>query len=108
MNGLSPLSAIVSGPGPGAASSAQDTAALAKRGQIEKTAQDFEAAFLSIMMQQMFTATEVSAPFGGGQAEAQFRSFLTESFARETAKSGGIGLADTVTREMLKLQGLEE
>lgn len=106
MNGLSPLSAIA--PGAGAASGAQDTAALAKRGQIEKTAQDFEAAFLSIMMQQMFTATEVSAPFGGGQAEAQFRSFLTESFARETAKSGGIGLADTVTREMLKLQGLEE
>ncbi|MFP5448820.1 MAG: rod-binding protein [Alphaproteobacteria bacterium] len=106
MSALSPITAIV--PAAGAAAGAQNTAELAKRGQIEKTAEDFEAAFLSIMMQQMFTASEVSAPFGGGQAENQFRSFLTEAFARETTKSGGIGLADTVAREMLKLQGLEE
>ncbi|WP_300573793.1 rod-binding protein [Phenylobacterium sp.] len=106
MSALSPISAIT--PAPHDAEGAADTAELAKRGQIEKTAADFEAAFLSIMMQQMFTATEVSAPFGGGQAENQFRSFLTEAFAKETTRSGGIGLADTVAREMLKLQGLEE
>lgn len=106
MSALSPISAIP--PAPHAAEGAANTAELAKRGQIEKTAADFEAAFLSIMMQQMFTATEVSAPFGGGQAENQFRSFLTEAFAKETTKGGGIGLADTVAREMLKLQGLEE
>lgn len=87
---------------------AGDTAGLARRGRIEETAAKFEAAFLSMMMQQMFTATEAPAPFGGGQGEQMFRSFLTEAFAEETVKSGGLGIADTVAREMLKLQGLSE
>ena len=104
MSAISALAAPVTA-APGAGATAAD---LAKRGQIEKTAQDFESAFLSIMMQQMFTATDTSAPFGGGQGEAMFRSFLTEAFAKETTKSGGVGIADTVAREMLKLQGLEQ
>ena len=37
-----------------------------------------------------------------------FRSFLTDALAKQTVKAGGIGLADTVQREMLKLQGLSE
>ena len=42
MSALSPITAIV--PAAGAAAGAQNTAELAKRGQIEKTAEDFEAA----------------------------------------------------------------
>lgn len=83
------------------------TAELAKRDNIRKTAQDFEASFLSIMMQQMFQGVEVSEPFGGGQGEQMFRSLMTDAFAKQMARNGGIGLADTVGREMLKLQGLE-
>ncbi len=37
-----------------------------------------------------------------------FRSFLTEAIAKQVAKGGGVGVADTVQREMLKLQGLTE
>lgn len=106
MSQLSPISAIpsVSPTGP----QAKDTADLARRGKIDETAGKFEAAFLSIMMQQMFTATEAPSPFGGGQGEQMFRSFLTEAFAEQTVKSGGLGIADTVAREMLKLQGLDQ
>lgn len=90
-----------------AQSSAGSTAELAKRGQIRKTAEDFEASFLSIMLQQMFQGVQVEQPFGGGQGEEMFKSFMNDAMARQMAKSGGIGLADTVAREMLKLQGLE-
>jgi Rod binding domain-containing protein len=81
---------------------------LAKRADIKKTAQDFEASFLSVMLQEMFDEVEVGAPFGGGQGEQMFKSFLSDAMARQMAKGGGVGLSDTVAKEMLKLQGLEE
>jgi Rod binding domain-containing protein len=96
--GLSP--ALIAGP-------AQPTAAeLAKRSQIKQTAQDFEASFLSVMMQQMFTGISTDGPFGGGPGEEMFRSVLTDAMAKQVARSGGVGVAATVEREMLKLQGL--
>jgi len=79
---------------------------LAKRSQIKQTAQDFEASFLSVMMQQMFTGISTDGPFGGGPGEEMFRSVLTDAMAKQVAKSGGVGVAATVEREMLKLQGL--
>jgi len=36
-----------------------------------------------------------------------FRSVLTDAMAKQMAKVGGIGIAPTVEREMLKLQGLK-
>jgi Rod binding domain-containing protein len=104
--GLSPVSVspplLASG-----ATGVMSAAELAKRGQIKQTAQNFEASFLSIMTQQMFEGVDVSPPFGGGQGEEMFRSFLTDAFAKQAAKAGGIGIADEVGREMLKMQGLE-
>ena len=34
-------------------------------------------------------------------------SFMTDAMAREVTRAGGIGLSAQVSREMLKLQGLE-
>jgi flagellar protein FlgJ len=79
---------------------------LAKRGQIKQTAQDFEASFLSVMMQQMFAGLSTDGPFGGGAGEEMFRSVLTDAMAKQVSKAGGIGVAATVEHEMLKLQGL--
>jgi Rod binding domain-containing protein len=58
------------------------------------------------MLQQMFAGVETAAPFGGGDGEKMFRSFMTEAMGKQMSKSGGLGIADTVSREMLKLQGL--
>jgi len=79
---------------------------MAKRGEIKQTAQKFEASFLSVMLQEMFEGTETQAPFGGGPGESMFKSFLTEAMAKKISASGGIGVADSVQREMLKMQGL--
>ncbi len=74
---------------------------------IEKTAHEFEAAFLSSMLSTLFQNVETPAPFGGGSAEGTYKSFLTDAFAKRVAQAGGVGLAPAVAREMLKLQGLE-
>jgi peptidoglycan hydrolase FlgJ len=81
---------------------------LAKRADIRKTAEKFEASFLSVMLQEMFDEVEVDAPFGGGQGEQMFKSFLSDAMAKQMVAGGGVGLSDTVAKEMLKLQGLQE
>ncbi|MES2725012.1 MAG: rod-binding protein [Pseudomonadota bacterium] len=81
-------------------------AELAKRGQIAKTAKDFEGSFLTVMLGQMMKDVKVSEPFGGGQGEEMFKSFMNEAMAKQVVKTGGIGVADIVAKEMLKLQGL--
>ncbi|HZZ34583.1 MAG TPA: rod-binding protein [Caulobacteraceae bacterium] len=90
------------------APAAPSAAELAKRGQIEETARKFEASFLGVMLQSMFKEVKISEPFGGGEGEEMWKSFFTEAMAKSMTRSGGIGLAAPVAREMLKLQGLSE
>jgi len=99
--------ALVAPPSLTTPTAAPTAAELAKRGLIKQTAQDFEASFLSVMMQQMFTGVSTDGPFGGGQGEQMFRSVLTDAMSKQMAKVGGIGIAPAVEREMLKLQGLK-
>ena len=81
-------------------------AQLASRAQIHKTAQAFESQFLSQMLGTMFEGVTTSAPFGGGQGEEAFKSFLMDAFAKQMTKAGGVGITASVQREMLKMQGL--
>jgi Rod binding domain-containing protein len=76
------------------------------RTQAKDAAQKFEGQFLSIMLQQMFQGVPTDGPFGGGFGEEMFRSMMTDAMGKEMVKTGGIGLADTVQREILKMQGL--
>ncbi len=78
----------------------------AKRAKIAKTAQDFEASFTSVMLGQMFEGVETSAPFGGGDGEKTFRSFLTDAMAKSMTRHGGIGISAVIEKELLKMQGL--
>jgi len=79
---------------------------LARKRKVADAAQKFEASFLSSMLKPMFDGLSTDAPFGGGQGEAMFKSFMTDAIAKQTAKHGGLGIGDVVQREMLKLQGL--
>ncbi len=72
--------------------------------RMKKTAQDFEAGFLSMMLKPMFEGLSTDGMFGGGDAEATWRSFMVDAMARKTAQSGGVGLADVVMSEMIKMQ----
>jgi peptidoglycan hydrolase FlgJ len=69
-------------------------------------AQDFEAVYLNTMFAQMFTGLDGDGPLGAGTGAGAgvWRSFLTDEYARTVAKSGGIGIADQVYRELIAQQ----
>lgn len=73
-----------------------------------RTAQDFEAFFLSQMFEHMFSGVEADPMFGGGQGEEVFRSMLFQEYGKAVAKQGGIGLSTMVQTEMLKLQEAQQ
>jgi len=75
---------------------------------IKKTAEEFEAAFLASMLKPIFDQLPTDGMFGGGQGEGAFRSFMVDAMSKQMARHGGIGLADDVQRQMLKMQGLTE
>jgi peptidoglycan hydrolase FlgJ len=69
-----------------------------------KVAQDFEAFFLAQAMDAMFAGIESDKLFGAGSGENVYRSLLSQEYAKVAAKSGGVGIADAVQREILRLQ----
>ena len=70
----------------------------------QKTAKDFEAFFVIQMLEHMFKDVPTDGFFGGGKSEGVWRSMLLQQYGRTIADRGGIGIADMVSREMLKLQ----
>ena len=83
---------------------ASTPAQLAQTARMRRTAEDFETSFMSQMMKPMFEGVSTDGMFGGGEAEATWRSFLIDAMAKQTVKAGGIGLTDTVMAEMIKMQ----
>lgn len=69
-----------------------------------RAAQDFEAMFLAQMLAPMFESLESDALFGGGPAEDIYRSLLADEYGKAISRSGGVGVADQVRAELLRLQ----
>ena len=76
--------------------------------RIRRTAKDFESQLIGQMLQPMFDGLSTDGEFDGGEAEGTYRSFMTDAFGKQMSRSGGIGVAPMVEREMLKMQGLSE
>lgn len=72
--------------------------------KIRETAIEFEAQFLSQMLQPMFEGIQAEEPFSGGHAEKLWQSMMVNEYSKSIAKSGGIGLADDVQKQLLRLQ----
>lgn len=75
--------------------------------EIRRTAENFEAMFLAQMLAPMFDGLSTDGEFGGGAGERAFRPMLIEEYGRAIMRAGGVGVADAVAREMMRLQGLE-
>lgn len=69
-----------------------------------KVAREFEAMALAQMFQTMFSGLETDGLFGGGAGEQAFRPLLVDEYARATAKAGGVGIADSVLAEIIRMQ----
>lgn len=72
--------------------------------RVKAAAHEFEAVFLSNMLEEMFADIEDEGPMGAGGGAATWRSLLTDEYARTIASAGGIGLADHVQRQLIALQ----
>jgi Rod binding domain-containing protein len=66
------------------------------------------ALFLGQMLQPLFAGLSVEPPFGGGNAEQVWRSLMVDEMGKAMAKNGGIGIADSVKREILRLQEMKQ
>jgi flagellar protein FlgJ len=82
----------------------QPAAAAREAARMRETAEQFEASFLSQMLKPMFEGLKTDGIGGGGEAEGQWRSFMIDAMAKQTVQAGGIGLADQVVAQMLKMQ----
>jgi flagellar protein FlgJ len=73
--------------------------------KLQQTAQQFESVFLTNMFEEMFSGIEEQeGPLGAGPGQSAWRSMLTEEYANTIAKSGGVGIAEHVQRELIALQ----
>lgn len=75
-----------------------------QKSKVENAAENFEAFFLTRMMESMFEGVSTDGFFGGGQAEKIYRSLLLDEYGKEMAKMGGIGVKDYVMQAMLQIQ----
>jgi peptidoglycan hydrolase FlgJ len=74
------------------------------KGKARAAAEDFESVFLQTMIGEMFQGLGKDGPLGEGEAGGAWRSMLVQEYAGTIAKSGGIGLADSVYRDILAIQ----
>jgi len=72
--------------------------------QVNATAKEFESMFISQMTEQMFGESGGDSAFGTQETDDIYKSLMVHEYARIISNSGGIGIADYVKREMLKMQ----
>jgi flagellar protein FlgJ len=73
--------------------------------KLRKQAVELEGVFLNTLMKEMFSSIDTSeTSFGGGFAEETWRGMQAEQFATALAEKGGIGLADQLLSDLLRLQ----
>ncbi|MDX2233644.1 MAG: rod-binding protein [Hyphomonadaceae bacterium] len=88
-----PASALARAPG-----------ADAREDALRKVATEFESMVLNELLAPMFAGLETDGLGGGGPGEAMFRPMLIERYAQSITAAGGIGVADAVMAELLRLQ----
>jgi len=72
--------------------------------EMHRIAEDFEAFFLAQALQPMFDDIEPAEPFGGGPGQDIWKSMQVQEYGKAIAKQGGIGLADHVVQQMIRMQ----
>ena len=73
--------------------------------KLHKQAMELEGVFLNTLMKEMFSSIQTDeSSFGGGFAEETWRGMQSEQFADAVAQQGGIGLADQMMGDLLRLQ----
>jgi len=70
----------------------------------KKQSEDFEAAFINSMFQQMMSGLQGEGPFGNTTGTGAWRSMLTDEYAKSFSKAGGVGVSSDVFRTLILQQ----
>jgi Rod binding domain-containing protein len=71
--------------------------------EMREAAEEFEAVFLGQILRRVTEGLTGPGPLGRGEDDP-FASLLLDEYAKLISRSGGIGVADAVLREMLRAQ----
>ena len=113
MAATSAISGIPAAPDASAALERQSAAQLKQMRAVKTTdakeadrvSREFEAMFLSSMLQPVFSGIKnAKGRFGGGHAEETFTAMLVEEYGKVMAKAGGVGIAGMVRQQILQMQ----
>ena len=78
----------------------------ASKAKAWKTATEFESMFLESSLDRLTQSEGTDGPLGeNGTGGGVYRSMLTKEYAGQIVKSGGVGIADSIFREIIKMQG---
>lgn len=72
--------------------------------ETRRAAEEFESMFLAQMMAPMFEGLDTDGLGGGGMGEEMFRPMLIEQYGKALSHAGGVGLADSIIRELAEMQ----
>jgi peptidoglycan hydrolase FlgJ len=75
-----------------------------KTDPLHDAAEQFEAVFLTQMLSTITKGLGGEQLFGGGAEQSFFHDMFTDEVAKLISRSGGVGVADAVLQEMLKVQ----
>jgi len=75
--------------------------------EVRRAAEEFESVFLNEMLAPMFEGVQTDGLGGGGMGEEMFRPMLIERYAQSITHAGGVGIADSVMREMMRMQAAQ-
>ena len=67
-------------------------------------AKNFEAFFVTSMLESMYAGVKPDAMFGGGPGEEMYRSLLNQEYGKSIAARGSMGIAQNILSEMISLQ----
>lgn len=106
MNTGTDIAALTSGSlgNPALAALASGKAGKLSMDKIEAAAKDFESMFVSQMLEPMFGDSIGTEAFGDDESGEIYKSLMMDEYGKLIVKSGGVGVADYVKRELLRLQ----
>lgn len=77
----------------------------AQMGHLRAQAEELEGIFLNTLIKEMFASLHSdSDAMGGGFAEDTWRDMQAEQMSDAVSKAGGVGLADAIMGDLLKIQ----
>lgn len=77
----------------------------AQMGHLRAQAQELEGIFINTLMKEMFSSIKSDSDvMGGGFAEDTWRGMQAEQMSNAVSEAGGIGLADAIMGDLLKIQ----